>query len=168
MNKNWTKEEIQFVKENKDTMGNIEIGIVLGRSKGSMDTMLHNYGIRRNKEVLRKFKAEIYRETGLKNRKELKFKTIPCKLYPELGDCVICISHRDDGKGYPLIWRNGKRYRLKNYLWEKTYGKIPSGMCILHKCDTPECVRLEHLFLGTQADNMHDAIEKGRVLQLTR
>lgn len=42
-------------------------------------------------------------------------------------------------------------------------GPIPDGMSVLHRCDTPACVRPDHLFLGTQTDNMRDCAVKGRV-----
>jgi hypothetical protein len=47
-------------------------------------------------------------------------------------------------------------------MWELTYGDIPAGMIICHRCDNPPCVRPEHLFLGTQADNQRDRKRKGR------
>lgn len=42
------------------------------------------------------------------------------------------------------------------------HGPIPSGYYICHVCDTPGCVRPEHLFIGTQRDNMADCKAKGR------
>lgn len=55
-----------------------------------------------------------------------------------------------------------KTWRAHRVAWEFTYGSIPDGMRILHRCDNPACVRPSHLFLGTDADNTVDAFSKGR------
>ena len=51
--------------------------------------------------------------------------------------------------------------------WLIHNGPIPEGMAVLHRCDNPPCSNPCHLFLGTQAENMYDAIAKDRAPQLT-
>lgn len=46
--------------------------------------------------------------------------------------------------------------------WTLHFGAIPQGMCVLHRCDVRNCVRPEHLFLGTYGDNNIDCNSKGR------
>lgn len=63
--------------------------------------------------------------------------------------------------GYGAV-RWGRRTRSAHTVaWELTNGPIPAGMSVLHECDVRPCVR--HLFIGTQADNIADALAKGRV-----
>lgn len=43
-----------------------------------------------------------------------------------------------------------------------TYGAIPVGLPICHRCDNRACVRPTHLYRGTKADNVRDAVSRGR------
>lgn len=64
--------------------------------------------------------------------------------------------------GYGTITIDGRSVKAHRIAWELTYGPIPEGMLVCHRCDNPSCVRPDHLFLGTHADNVHDCIQKGR------
>lgn len=64
--------------------------------------------------------------------------------------------------GYGEIRFNRKMVKAHRLSWMFSFGRIPEGLCILHKCDNPRCVRPSHLFVGTQQDNNTDKKEKGR------
>lgn len=52
------------------------------------------------------------------------------------------------------------------YMWEITFGKIPDGFLVCHKCDNRACVNPSHLFLGTYDDNAKDRDSKNRFVKL--
>lgn len=47
--------------------------------------------------------------------------------------------------------------------WEVTWGPIPAGLLVCHRCDNRRCVRPDHLFLGDAKANLRDASRKGRI-----
>lgn len=75
-----------------------------------------------------------------------------------------------DPKGYGGFYlRKDKQHQFKSHriAYQLTFGEIPEGLCICHKCDNPSCCNPNHLFLGSKSDNNHDAIQKGRAVYVS-
>lgn len=67
------------------------------------------------------------------------------------------------GYGSLAVARMGIRENRANRLaWMAAHGRIPKGMHVLHRCDTRACVNPDHLFLGSNRDNVADRVAKGR------
>ena len=66
-------------------------------------------------------------------------------------------------KGYAQITVEGNKTRaVHRVAWAAAHGPIPAGMHVLHRCDVRHCCNPDHLFLGTNADNVADKVAKGR------
>ena len=65
--------------------------------------------------------------------------------------------------GYGVIWWNNKQWRAHVISYTLYKGEIPKGSVVRHTCDNPCCVNPNHLLLGTQADNIQDALKRGRL-----
>jgi hypothetical protein len=80
-------------------------------------------------------------------------------------DCWIWTGSVD-ANGYGRLSRHPRRVEryLHRLVFAQANGPIPPGLFVCHHCDTPPCIRLAHLFLGTTQDNMADMVAKGRSL----
>lgn len=78
-----------------------------------------------------------------------------------LGRCWLWMGGCTQS-GYGRFSIHSRMHRAHRVAWELTNGPIPEGICVLHRCDNPPCVRPSHLWLGTAADNQRDCVIKGR------
>jgi hypothetical protein len=78
------------------------------------------------------------------------------------NNCFICDSHTPGTSGHIQIRVNNVKTNVHRFIYEQCFGEIPKGLVVRHKCDTPACINPEHLEIGTQADNIRDAVERNR------
>lgn len=87
---------------------------------------------------------------------------------PTTGCWLWTGAHQDKGYGIHVEWTREKPRKRITYFAHRTVlemklGRpIKPGHCACHTCDRPGCIRPEHLWEGTNSDNVRDKIAKGR------
>jgi len=87
---------------------------------------------------------------------------------PNKNGCMIWQGKPfNNGYGYVAEYVDKKKRVIGVHCaaYELTYGKIPKGMFVCHHCDNKLCCNPEHLFLGTNRENINDMLKKGRSLK---
>ena len=88
------------------------------------------------------------------------------RLVPQPSGCIEWMGTRNkpqakSHKGYGRITIDGKNRVAHREYWIMIKGPIPKGLHCLHKCNNPACCNLDHLYIGSRAQNMHDKIAAG-------
>ena len=105
---------------------------------------MDNRGLERAPERDIQNKKSVDAGDGSRDIRDIK----PCKIDPR--------KPRVDG--YVRTWKDYAHREA----WIEANGPIPTGLCVLHKCDVRNCTEPSHLFLGTKAENNQDRSQKGR------
>jgi len=84
-------------------------------------------------------------------------------IYCDETNCWNVISHKPNKKGYiPIrVYGHGVK-QMHRFVFESFYGPIENNLHVLHKCDNRKCINPEHLFLGSNYDNVQDRNTKNR------
>src|SRR3990167_5944059 len=97
-----------------------------------------------------------------KARRRFKDPFVKFNEYVKKTDNCWKWTHTKNIHGYGFVSHLGKNTPAHRFSWILNNGKIPDGLCVLHKCDNRICVNPDHLFLGTLQDNISDKVSKGR------
>jgi len=99
---------------------------------------------------------------GYKWKRTLK-ERIENKIMPEpMSGCWLWIGFIESAGGYGVINVDKKIVKAHRVSYSIYKGPIADGLHVCHHCDVRSCVNPDHLFLGTNEDNMNDMYKKGR------
>jgi hypothetical protein len=74
----------------------------------------------------------------------------------------------NNGRGYGRVYFKGKYRQLHRVIYELVNGEIPKFKFILHTCDEPSCINIDHLYMGTLSENSLDRERRNRIQRHVR
>ena len=80
----------------------------------------------------------------------------------DINGCWLWTGGKVMGYAVSSIPNPQRQIRLHRWMWEREHGPIPDGLLVCHRCDVRNCANPQHLFLGTNTDNLKDMAAKGR------
>jgi len=99
--------------------------------------------------------------TTVKFTVEQRLEAFFSKIVVQESGCHEFVGARNED-GYGNFWDEGICKKAHRFAWEAFFGRIPEGKLVLHTCDNPPCCNPDHLYLGTDADNSKDKMDRGR------
>ena len=75
--------------------------------------------------------------------------------------CIITTWKKTQRGGHTLVKIQGKQKLAHRLAWQEFRGIIPTGLQVNHLCNNSKCINVEHLYLGTQKENIRDSINAG-------
>ena len=102
--------------------------------------------------------------TDLRTKAPLDVRLARRLVLDEATGCLEWVGNRG-ARGYGVIRMGEAPYRSRythRVAWELAHGPVPEGLFVCHRCDNRICCNVEHLFVGSAADNSGDMVSKGR------
>jgi len=147
------------VKVNNQSISAHKLMYYLGTGLWS-DTIKHLNGDKKDNRL-----CNLASDKWVKTPEELETEFFKRFIVDENSGCWNWQVNLHVYRGYGMFW-TGRRQEgyVKAHRWSfrHFHGEDPGDLYVCHKCDNPQCVNPDHLFLGTQDDNMKDMKAKGR------
>jgi hypothetical protein len=102
-----------------------------------------------------------HKTNGQFEKQDLKTRFESHFIYLCPSTCLITDYKKEQRGGHTEVKVNNKQVRAHRLAWTLYKGEIAKGMQVNHKCNNAKCVNVDHLYLGTQKDNMQDCIRAG-------
>lgn len=105
------------------------------------------------------YKDGVLRETARAFLQEIFLEQV--QVVPE-SDCWWFVPGKPNRGGYKTFMWGGRHELAHRFAYKLWKGEIPTGLNVLHSCDTPPCCNPDHLRVGTDMDNMQDRLARGK------
>lgn len=141
MSHNWKWYAVQDAFETNPDLSNKQIADLVGASDAYVRTVVNSLPYSGRPSAVRRYQTKVGR--------------------PNENGCQPWTGPRNR-EGYGQFSYEGKTWRAHRWGWTHYIGPIHEGLVIRHACDYPRCQNLDHLLLGTHAENSADMVARGR------